>query len=515
MPSRSKQFFISLLSGYGSIVVNVLFTMVSVPLALHYLGKEEFGLWALALQVNGYLALLDLGMSGAMSRFIADHKDDVNGGEYGSLLTTGALVFAVQGLVITSLGIGLSFLAPYLFAVPAHLSGAFSRVLLILAVVTGLPIMVRTLSAPLWAFQRMEVVNGCSSLGLLLRLALMWLGFKIGWGIDSLAWSLVPPSIIALTFYAWICRKNRYYPSRGHWGRPRWGIFKEVFAYGRDGLLMSIGNQLVNATQITIVSRILGLDAAATFSIATKLFTMAQQVFHKVVESAAPGLTELYIRGEKSRFVERYWDIIAVTLSAAMIGAVGITAGNSAFISLWTKGDIAPTLTTDLVLGLLIVITSISRCYTTIFGVTKNLRSVRILFFVEGLVFVPSAIIAAPLYGLVGVLVSSLFAHTSVTLWFSMRAGSKIIGNFRSARKVVLFITSLLALAFFTAWIGNATGMTPLARLLLSGIPILISTAAVWFTIIPKIIREQLTTKISACARRLKIPCVTIRAKHP
>ena len=52
--------------------------MASIPLALHYLDKDLFGLWALAAQINGYLILIDVGMNGSVSRFIADHKDEVN-----------------------------------------------------------------------------------------------------------------------------------------------------------------------------------------------------------------------------------------------------------------------------------------------------------------------------------------------------------------------------------------------------------------------------------------------------
>jgi O-antigen/teichoic acid export membrane protein len=52
MTSRIKRFTHGLISGYGAIVVNILYTIFSVRLALHYLGKEQFGLWALALQVS-------------------------------------------------------------------------------------------------------------------------------------------------------------------------------------------------------------------------------------------------------------------------------------------------------------------------------------------------------------------------------------------------------------------------------------------------------------------------------
>jgi len=73
--SRFKRFAHSLASGYAALASTVLVTLASVPLALHYLSKEEFGLWALASQVAAYLSLIDAGMTGSLSRFLIDHKD--------------------------------------------------------------------------------------------------------------------------------------------------------------------------------------------------------------------------------------------------------------------------------------------------------------------------------------------------------------------------------------------------------------------------------------------------------
>ena len=115
MASRTRNFLRGLGAGYVAIAVNIAYTAASVPLALHYLGKEQFGLWALAQQIAGYLMLLDLGVSSAVSRFIADRKDEVNSGSYGSLLLTGAIVFASQGFLIALVGAVFSFFAPSLF----------------------------------------------------------------------------------------------------------------------------------------------------------------------------------------------------------------------------------------------------------------------------------------------------------------------------------------------------------------------------------------------------------------
>ena len=138
MASRTYNFFRGLGAGYFAIAVNIAYTAASIPLALHYLGKEQFGLWALAQQIAGYLMLLDLGVSSAVSRFIADCKDDVNGGGYGSLLLAGAIVFAIQGVLIAIVGVAFSFFAPALFAVPDHLASDFTNVLIIITSLAGL-----------------------------------------------------------------------------------------------------------------------------------------------------------------------------------------------------------------------------------------------------------------------------------------------------------------------------------------------------------------------------------------
>jgi hypothetical protein len=45
--SRLKKFTHSLLSSYALMGVNIVYTLLSVPLALKSLSKAEFGLWAL------------------------------------------------------------------------------------------------------------------------------------------------------------------------------------------------------------------------------------------------------------------------------------------------------------------------------------------------------------------------------------------------------------------------------------------------------------------------------------
>src|ERR1700682_1416227 len=97
---RLRRFFQAVASGYALLIANALYVLGSIPLALHFLERREFGLWALAMQLTGYLQLVDVGMSASISRHLIDYKDQRMQGDYGGMIQTGALVLVVQGLCV-------------------------------------------------------------------------------------------------------------------------------------------------------------------------------------------------------------------------------------------------------------------------------------------------------------------------------------------------------------------------------------------------------------------------------
>jgi O-antigen/teichoic acid export membrane protein len=502
--TRSKRFIAGLLSGYGSIAANIVFTMASIPLALHYLDKEQFGLWALAAQINGYLILLDLGMNGAVGRFIADHKDDVNGGEYGSHLLTGGMVFAIQGLLIAGLGIGFSWFAPALFTIPHVLSGDFKVLLMLLAGMSGLSVAFRAVGSPLWAFQRNDIVNHLSTLGVFANLILLWFGFSGGWGVISFAIAQIPMLIVAPAVTAWFCRRNGYYPSPGHWGKIKLSIFIRTFQYGRDVLMLNFGSQLINASQIMIISRWISLDAAATFAVSTKVYSMAMMVIANPIATAVPGLIEMHVRNEHQRFVERYWDLMTLVLAASTTIATALVIGNRSFISIWTHGTIQWPWACDFILALLIIMRNVNGCFLNLFGVTKDWRPVRYIYLAEGLVFVPLAILLSKPYGMTGILLASLIAHILATTTLSARAAGRIIGSLMRIRNGLMTSMGLIAGAASISYAGVWLGACPWIMIITAVGTSLLFLAVAWQMILPQDFRREASARFASASLKLK-----------
>ena len=494
--TRTKRFINGTLAGYGNIATNVIFTLLTVPLALKYLDQEQFGLWALAVQLNGYLILLGLGVGPAISRFLIDYKDEVNSGYYGAYLLTGGIVQILQGILIGVAGFAISWVAPHLFSVPRHLADDFQWLVISLAGVTGLGNGLRAFTSPLYAFQRLEVIHGCSSISLILSLFLLWLGFESGWGVQAFPLSQLPAALLVTLFQIWICLRNGYYPQKGHCGRPSLAILRKLLRYGNDVLMLHIGAQLVNATQIMIISRLVGLNAAAAYAIATKFFSMATMLLSNPISSAVPGLTELYVRNDKPQFIKRFWNVISISLAGSTVIAVGLVAGNRPFISLWTSGKVDWDWRSDFILGIIVVMRTFNGCLLNSFGISGDWKPIRYVYVYEGITFLLFAVLLGKYWAMTGIIFAALIAHLLTTSLLSIQKSRPMIGWHPNMNKGLMTSAICISFAALYGYYTSTQQIPSILALTLASILSGFCGLIAWRYLLPLDLREEIISRI-------------------
>lgn len=495
MTSRSKKFTIGAITGYTVIAANMAFTMVSIPLSLHYLKKEEFGLWVLVSQISGYLNLVDLGMNGAASRFIADHKDNVNGGLYGAILINSGIAFIIQGMLVMILGMIFSLSAGILFAIPRELYSDFKLLIVLSAIISGFSVALRIFGTPLWAFQRSDIVNVCTFSGVVISIPVLFIGFKLGLGIYSFLVCQLPLVIGAPAVYIYCCLRHSYYPKKGSWGSPTVSEFKKIFNFGKDNFIISLGSQMVNASQLMIISRFVGLDAAATFAIGTKIYGMAMLLVVNPISVAAAGLTEIYVSGDYKLFTNRYKDLIVATLGVSTFFGIVIACGNSAFIFKWTHGRVEWPLINNLFLALLLVIKNINGNFIGVFGITKDWKPVRFYCLLEGLIFITVGIILSMTYGIVGVLVASLLSCFIVTI-VSAKTAEFIIGSSKHLCKPIIISTIMILLACASSYLESSNRILSWSFFIPYFSIFVLSVTIIWKSIISVSIKNEVSARV-------------------
>lgn len=409
--SRSRNFIKGLASGYLMMAANILYTMGSIPLALHYLPKEEFGLWALVTQIAGYFSLLDIGMTSSVSRCLIDFKDDKSNEAYGSLVTTAAVVFAVQGAIVAICGILLGPLACHLVDAPEKYVGIFRLLLVFQCLVLSLVFCTKIFGAILFAHQQYVVSNVSAMTQLVVMFFGLWFGFHRGMGLYSTVLAGAVGFVLGTCLQITACVWLGLMPRPGCWGRPKMNLFRDLFAYGKDIFVFALGSQLVSASQVIIISRLMGLEAAATWAICTKAFVLAQQAVFRICDFSLGAFSEMYVRGEHERLRNRFRDAVILTAATGVLVCVVGAACNGPFLHLWTQGRISWNPFNDLLMGAMLVIISITRCHTAMFGIAKKVGMGRFVPLAEGCLFILSSLYAVPRWGFSGILVCAIVAN--------------------------------------------------------------------------------------------------------
>jgi O-antigen/teichoic acid export membrane protein len=410
--SRFRRAIHGVASGYLMLAVTAVGGLASVPVALHYLSKEQFGLWALMWTLLSYLNLIDLGMSGSIARLLIDFKDDRDGGHYGSLIKTGWLVLLTQGLIVFAAGVIFAGSFTQLMAIRSDLQPEFIQLIKLQCGVVALGYAVRIFGHLLTAHQRMDLANYAGTVAPVVNLAVLWVCFYFGFGVFSIVWATLCATLANAAIQGIACEIWGFFPRRSGWGTTSWNQFKEIFNYGRDLFLISLGVQVILSSQTMIITRLLGLENATAWNVGTRTYNMLREAVARVVFSPLSAFSEMMVRGERTRLRARYRSLVVLVASLSVFMGVSFALCNSVFVTVLTSGRIAWPPLNDLLLGVWLVVLCVQSCHSSLIMTTKQIRFMRFVFFIEGAVYVTFAVLTVSRGGIAALIACSICCST-------------------------------------------------------------------------------------------------------
>ncbi len=457
-------------------IANAVYSLVSWPLAMHFLQSDSyFGLWGLMASIATYMSLIDLGMSGSVARLLIDHKDDRGGGNYGSLIKTGWLVLATQGAIILVMGYALSGPLSHLLKIEPEFRGEFVSLMRWQTTTLALSFLMRIFSHVLTAHQRLDIVNYSQICTLLLNLGLLWFFLLRTHSVLSLAWAQLLALFCGSSLLLVACTRMKLFPPVGAWGRPSWGYFRELFGYGKDLLLVSLGSQLIISSQSMIITGKIALAVAGVWYAGTRAFNLISQAIWRISDVTGPAFSEMMARGERDLLKERYRTSATLTASFAAFAAVSFALCNSLFVRVvgeWTHHPVSWAPINDVLLAMWMITNAIQRCHNMFILQTRKIGFMRYIFFIEGSVYVVAAFFVAPYGGLPGIIACSVICSMlfsgaygvwRISAYFDLRIREVAIQWLGPMAKVLLLFAPVAAGAW---WLSSNLTSDPLPRLL-------------------------------------------------
>jgi len=277
----------NVLSNWLALAIATVVGFFLSPFVVHHLGNLTYGVWVIIMSLVAYMNLLDLGLRGAVTRFVskgaAQKKDDessqaVSGALWIRLWISVAIIFA--GFVVSS---GFN----HIFSIPVDLRQTARIAVLVTAVTVAINLWCGVFGGVLVALHRYDLTSTVSILQTCVRACGIFFLLRSRHGILALAiWDLctsVTANTTTIIFCFWI------YPQlKVIFGRPDRTTLKKLWNYSFYAFVINVAVQVTYYTDNVVVGAFLSPAAVTLYAIGGILIGYLRQIVSSMTTTFTP-----------------------------------------------------------------------------------------------------------------------------------------------------------------------------------------------------------------------------------
>jgi O-antigen/teichoic acid export membrane protein len=444
----------NVVSNWGGFTLSGLVNFALAPFVVRHLGNTYYGITVLLLSLTGYLGLLDLGVRGATTRYVAKFHSRFDHESSSRFVSSALALFMFVGGIAILLCLGLGVFAGAL-PIPRSDLG-WARILLMLigpniavslisGVFSGIPM----------ALQKFLPINMVGVLITILRAFAIVLALSAGGGLLAIAMIQLGSTLAATLAIVWVTR--RLYPElRVHWNRFDREHVGLVLSFSIFSFTLLVFDTVIIYMNSVVVGIFLSASLVTFFAIASNLVNYARAIVGGISKTSTPHASALEARGDSQGLQRALVNGAAfATIVTLPIAATFLIRGKD-FIGLWMGSEYAAL--SGQVLWILTLGLVFSACnqvtLATVLGVSKHKPLVPV-FLGQALCNMILTILLIHRWGLVGVAWATTLPYLAMSLFFWPWYLNRTLGV--SARSYVwrVWVRALLAVAPFACatWI--------------------------------------------------------------
>jgi O-antigen/teichoic acid export membrane protein len=444
-------------AAYFAFVSTSLSGLLSIPVAVAYLDKEEIGLWAAVSAMVGYLLWMDLGIGNAAGRLLAPSVTDKNRVEINRWWSVIQVSLLILGIVVMGLALLCIPLFERVFGVPTHLRHD-ARILLVgSAIIAGINFPLRAIPGFLTAENRFHWVPICQGLLPWAQLGGFYLMLRMGHGLSSYVWGTAASQFFVLVFYRSLVHKSELRPRISLRGISMERV-RSLLSLSLNLSALGLTNSLLQSIPTMILARHGGLASIPIYTFTCRAATMASGLVGRNLHAFYPSLLRLHVSGNRDGFMKKFKLAADITLALGTIGAGGILVFNEAIVSLLAGQTFFAGISTTAWLALGVFLTPLSLTAASLLQISGSMGKT-IPFTVLNLVVVYFASIFAfqrfGMPGLAAVFTLQVLGYSSYAFARGCRNLGYRIADFPKSLWIIPIAVS--AAIFLAAWYLDTT----------------------------------------------------------
>jgi len=416
----------SVLSNWFGLAANLVISFFMAPFIVRRLGDSSYGIWALMLQLTGYMGVVDVGLRSALVRFVSKLRAQNDQAGLNQLMSSTLQLYSGFAVFCLSGGVFLSFFVLPHLHVPPNLLSQARNTLLLASVILATDFIFATFQGSLAGLSRWDLRNLVSTGVLILRAALIVAVLLRGYGLVALALVQLFASLAGHLIEVYLI--HRLLPELKISLRTLQTKFlRPIFSHSAYSMLIGLGVGINYEVDTIVIAAFLPVQEITFYVIGFNLIKYLRDLINASSMIVAPLASHLDAQGHSQGVGELLTRGSKYTLLLSYLGCAGLLCLGSDFIRLWMGNAYAVRsgkVVIILALGLFFSLTENVGGHL-LFGLGKHRLNVWCTLG-EAALNLAASIILVRHFGIYGVAAGTGLAAVVVRGWFFPNAALKI-----------------------------------------------------------------------------------------
>ena len=386
-------------------ILQIIIAFVCNYIIVRLATKQEIGLWALVFTFSTFLNLIDLGISQALIRYIAN--DETNTHKY---FWVSFIFYLISGTIAIVFLFIIYLLFGHLFFKDVSPSAIF---IIITLIGTHLSLLTSAFTNILNGKQLMiksstiEVFKSIAYYGIILTLFPQI-------GVISFAYATLGSSLFCLIISYFTVKKSTAIPYFSF----DLAVFKKLFNFGIKTFGLAIINQLKGAWLPFLIQSMFGISYVAYTDFLTRIMGYFRQLLLSTVLPLLPAASALHAKNEKTKLKKLYRLSLPLLFIIGIIACLGLTLTIPYVVNFWLGPDYQPVIIISQILCWAVFFNLLSGPAVYILQAMNNQKPVLIFAFVTMLLFFAFTFIGGKFYGFNALFIGNVIAETIAVIYF-------------------------------------------------------------------------------------------------
>jgi O-antigen/teichoic acid export membrane protein len=413
----NRQVLLNSLSNFIGKSINIVSWFFLTPFILGQLGASVYGLWILIGSLVAYTSLLDFGIAGAVTKYVAQYHAIKQYKEARSMIATAFIVFLLIGLLIVVVSVSLAPIIVGLFKIEAEYRDLAQWLVILSGLGVGISIPAKIFPATIRGLQRFDLINFIVIIHTVLLAVGMVAILIAGGGVIGLAVISILTNIVMIVPYIFILHKISPELKFGYKDYNKHHL-QQVGTFSSSLFLINVGGHLESKTDEVVIGVFLPVMAITPYNLARRLSALPQTITDQFLSLLLPMASKLHAENDQVRLRSLFIISSRITLGIFLPAGIFLMLSASNILGAWVGEDFSQYAYLVIILTLASMIdTSIWPAGAILQGMAKH-KLLAVFTIVSGISNLALSIALVRYFGLLGIALGTLIPTTIICIGF-------------------------------------------------------------------------------------------------